>query len=443
MNNNISQRDELNVAFALTNLGAKSGRYITLDQLSTMNKGADDAGTLLAQNFCLGEDAVNKKQTVLTTRKRRKKTFAQKLFDVISDDSNSDIIRWLPCGTAFLIVDKKRFAEEILPVYFKQSQFTSFTRKLTRWNFVRVPRGTMMGTYHHKFFKRSNPSLCAKMSCRPVVASCGAKKNSNLLKSSTLPTVCSSAPTKVAPKVTERTKETLPSTTPRIVPTSTKESPVRIIDETMAMSASSLPPLVNQDPILPSNNMMNLNYGASTNVSCSTSSINPLHFQSLPPALMEKVLIEQVAQAQENRRDYHLTQALIQMRRAREARLAASTLGSSASMVSSASTHGVSISGIKSVNTMNPLPSNVTSCSRGRLIRRGNVQFDGNRQRVGLPERPARPQLSTKQRELAISLRLLERLENLQRQRQVIPDNNDEGQNMSGNDKKVTWALTA
>jgi hypothetical protein len=35
-----------------------------------------------------------------------------------------------------------RFAAETLPRYFsKKSKFTSFTRKLNRWNFTRVTRG--------------------------------------------------------------------------------------------------------------------------------------------------------------------------------------------------------------------------------------------------------------------------------------------------------------
>jgi len=96
----------------------------------------------------------------------RKKNFPSKLFDVISDEAHSDIVQWLPGGKAFIIHDKKRFASDILPRYFKQSQFTSFTRKLTRWNFQRVTRGLLMGAYFHKHFQEDNPSLCRMMSCK-------------------------------------------------------------------------------------------------------------------------------------------------------------------------------------------------------------------------------------------------------------------------------------
>ena len=38
----------------------------------------------------------------------------------------------------------------VLPVYFKQSKYTSFTRKLKRWGFTRVTSGTELGAYYHK-----------------------------------------------------------------------------------------------------------------------------------------------------------------------------------------------------------------------------------------------------------------------------------------------------
>jgi len=95
-----------------------------------------------------------------------RKNFPTKLFDVVSDEANSEILQWLPGGKAFIIYDKKRFAASILPRNFKQSQFTSFTRKLSRWSFVRVNRGPLMGAYFHKLFQRDKPALCLMMSCK-------------------------------------------------------------------------------------------------------------------------------------------------------------------------------------------------------------------------------------------------------------------------------------
>ena len=70
--------------------------------------------------------------------------------EVLSNDEISDIICWLPHGKGFAILKKNKFATQILPLYFKQSKYTSFTRKLKRWGFTRVTAGTELGAYYHK-----------------------------------------------------------------------------------------------------------------------------------------------------------------------------------------------------------------------------------------------------------------------------------------------------
>jgi len=84
--------------------------------------------------------------------------------DILSNESNTHIISWLPHGNGFVIHKKKTFASEVLPRYFKASKFTSFTRKLNRWGFSRIPRGPETGSYYHKLFRRDNPELVLQMS---------------------------------------------------------------------------------------------------------------------------------------------------------------------------------------------------------------------------------------------------------------------------------------
>merc|ERR1719159_734982 len=81
-------------------------------------------------------------------------TFPQRLMEILSNEENADIISWLPHGRGFMIYQKKRFASEIMPKYFKKSKFTSFTRKLNRWSFTRITRGPETGAYYHEFFQR-------------------------------------------------------------------------------------------------------------------------------------------------------------------------------------------------------------------------------------------------------------------------------------------------
>ena len=77
-------------------------------------------------------------------------THTPQLMKILSNPSYSDIIAWLPHGKGFILLQKRMFAEEVLPKFFKQSKFASFTRKLNRWGFVRVTRGPEMGAYYHK-----------------------------------------------------------------------------------------------------------------------------------------------------------------------------------------------------------------------------------------------------------------------------------------------------
>jgi hypothetical protein len=90
------------------------------------------------------------------------------LIEILGKEELSDIISWLPHGKGFFIYKKKRFALEVLPKYWKQAKFTSFTRKLNRWGYTRVTRGPETGAYYHKLFQRGNLRLCLQMSCQPT-----------------------------------------------------------------------------------------------------------------------------------------------------------------------------------------------------------------------------------------------------------------------------------
>lgn len=92
------------------------------------------------------------------------KNFPETLFDVVSaSDRHGHIVSWLPHGQGFIIHDKQRFASQILPHYFDGAKFTSFTRRLKRWSYVRVPRGPELGAYYNKNFIRDRPELVQYM----------------------------------------------------------------------------------------------------------------------------------------------------------------------------------------------------------------------------------------------------------------------------------------
>jgi hypothetical protein len=88
--------------------------------------------------------------------------------ELLTSHEYMDVISWIPNGAAFIIYKKKKFSTEVLPKFFKQSKFTSFTRKLNRWGFIRITRGPQTGSYFHKLFHRDQPELCLQMRCQNV-----------------------------------------------------------------------------------------------------------------------------------------------------------------------------------------------------------------------------------------------------------------------------------
>jgi hypothetical protein len=95
------------------------------------------------------------------------KTFPQILHEILSTPEYEAIIHWLPDGSSFIIADRHRFADEILPKHFQsETLFHSFIRKLNRWGFYRVNGGCKAIWYSHSYFLRDHPELCLNIRCK-------------------------------------------------------------------------------------------------------------------------------------------------------------------------------------------------------------------------------------------------------------------------------------
>ena len=90
------------------------------------------------------------------------------LMEILSDPANEEYIAWLPHGCSFRVHNRARFLNEILPPHYKNKKikYTSFTRKLSRWDFVRLSSGPDTGAFYHKLFQRDNPKLVRRMFCK-------------------------------------------------------------------------------------------------------------------------------------------------------------------------------------------------------------------------------------------------------------------------------------
>ena len=75
-------------------------------------------------------------------KKKRAKTFPEKLMEALMEHSDEEAVAWLPDGKSFVIVNPDMFCEDVLSNVFKVSKYASFVRKLHRWGFVRLTSGT-------------------------------------------------------------------------------------------------------------------------------------------------------------------------------------------------------------------------------------------------------------------------------------------------------------
>jgi len=98
-------------------------------------------------------------------RNENSKIFPQRLMEILSDATNNDAITWLPSGRSFMIVNRQKMTSEVLPKYFPRTKYTSFLRKLNRWNFIRVTQGAQKGSFYNEFFRKGQEALCTQMYC--------------------------------------------------------------------------------------------------------------------------------------------------------------------------------------------------------------------------------------------------------------------------------------
>lgn len=84
---------------------------------------------------------------------------------ILSSGLHDNIISWTPDGLSFVVKKPNLLVSEVLPSYFKEVKYSSFTRKLHRWGFIKILRGKELSAYFHKNFRRGNVELCARMHC--------------------------------------------------------------------------------------------------------------------------------------------------------------------------------------------------------------------------------------------------------------------------------------
>lgn len=86
------------------------------------------------------------------------------MLDRAKSDNFEDVVSWQPHGRCFLVHDQKRFVKDVMPLFFRQSRFSSFQRQLSLYGFLRLTQKSEdCSAYYHEFFLRGMPHLCAYM----------------------------------------------------------------------------------------------------------------------------------------------------------------------------------------------------------------------------------------------------------------------------------------
>ena len=91
---------------------------------------------------------------------------------LLSSGEHSDIISWSSDGHSFDIKNPSLLVSKVLPLYFKETKYSSFVRKLCRWGFVRTnpnnyrnKKKNNSSSFFHELFRRDDPFLCSQIVC--------------------------------------------------------------------------------------------------------------------------------------------------------------------------------------------------------------------------------------------------------------------------------------
>ena len=85
--------------------------------------------------------------------------FFQMLHSMLDNEKSARAVEWADDGKSFYILSKQKFVTGVLPLYFGQAKYTSFTRRLKRWGFKRTS-SSGAGFYNEKFHRDMKFDMC-------------------------------------------------------------------------------------------------------------------------------------------------------------------------------------------------------------------------------------------------------------------------------------------
>ncbi|KAH9170448.1 hypothetical protein EDB89DRAFT_1307189 [Lactarius sanguifluus] len=88
--------------------------------------------------------------------------FVQKLYELVNASSTDELIRWADTGDSFFVFEHERFANDVLPRFFKHRNFSSFVRQLNMYGFHKIPhlqQGVLKSDTETEFWNFEHPNF--------------------------------------------------------------------------------------------------------------------------------------------------------------------------------------------------------------------------------------------------------------------------------------------
>ncbi|QLQ81177.1 hypothetical protein HG537_0E05320 [Torulaspora globosa] len=123
-----------------------------------------------------------------TRHTKTRPAFVNKVWSMLNDESNVNLIQWSPDGKSFIVVNREEFVHEVLPKYFKHSNLASFVRQLNMygWHKVQdVKSGSIQNSsddklqFENEYFIRGREDLLEKIVRQKSSAASSSKMNPN------------------------------------------------------------------------------------------------------------------------------------------------------------------------------------------------------------------------------------------------------------------------
>ena len=110
-------------------------------------------------------DNEKEKHSVLTNKMKGVKLlrFPMLLYKILDQDEHPSVVSWCLDSQNFIVYNRKKFQDELMPQYFQSSSWQSFLKQLNVYGFRRATKSRDLTVYYHKDFIQNKPGLINKI----------------------------------------------------------------------------------------------------------------------------------------------------------------------------------------------------------------------------------------------------------------------------------------